>query len=362
MTAERGAALQDFIRVLRNNKFNGRIFVYNAIVQGPRCADSVAAGIRFFDSPFYLTIDNNENIITNKVTIDNVDDNTNDNTNDNANKNNLSDNDSDYSIDPFAPELLTSKHNSNDMSDDMSNDISDNIFNNGKNISNKKHIDILLDEGLTELKDEYEQIDVDVVVITRGGGSFEDLMGFSDSKVLDAVYNSKHYTISSVGHEVDDMLSDFVANCSVGTPSMAGDAISKSCSKIHDRLNLIEKQIISKKQKLIKKLYSIRHEIVLIENSLEDPIKKIIDKIQNIQKLSKSKIWDSINRYLIKNKSIINKIAIHDSKSLLKNGFSVIVNSSGQIVRDGANLFGQELKLIHETGEYTIKMEKITDS
>ena len=56
------------------------------------------------------------------------------------------------------------------------------------------------------------ETDSDAVIIGRGGGSFEDLFGFSDPLIVEAIHNCPVFTISAVGHEVDFMLSDYVAD------------------------------------------------------------------------------------------------------------------------------------------------------
>ena len=66
----------------------------------------------------------------------------------------------------------------------------------------------------------------DILLITRGGGSFEDLMGYSSKEAVRAIYDSPIITISAVGHEVDCMLSDMAADYRAPTPSIAGEVIS----------------------------------------------------------------------------------------------------------------------------------------
>ena len=74
---------------------------------------------------------------------------------------------------------------------------------------------------------ELDKINLDVIVLTRGGGSFEDLFGFSNMKVIKAIYNAKTCIISGIGHEVDHMLSDEVADIFVPTPTHVGHILSK---------------------------------------------------------------------------------------------------------------------------------------
>lgn len=357
VTAETGAALQDFIRVLRNNKFSGRVFVYDAWVQGPRCPDSVAAGIKFFDSPFLAAIDSGKTNTTTKNS--NVPDNksmvsstqqilTN---NDESSDEESSD---EESFDPFAPEFCTGTKKFNNSEPDM---IS---IDEPEDAQRSVNLDLEIDlTELDELNDEFEQVEVDVVVITRGGGSFEDLMGFSHPTVLDAIYKSKRYTISSVGHEIDDMLSDFVANCSVGTPSMAGDIISKTSSDGFVKLLEIEKNIMRYRQDIVRELYSIRQNVLEIEGKLQDPIKKVLETIEDIKSQSYDIIWKSLKDYSRKNREIIERISHHDCTGLLKNGFSILVDTDGKIIKNESKLFDQTVKLIHETGTYEVRISRI---
>ena len=66
----------------------------------------------------------------------------------------------------------------------------------------------------------------DVLIVGRGGGSFEDLMPFSDETVVRTIINSPMPIISAVGHEPDVALSDFAADMRAPTPTAAADIVS----------------------------------------------------------------------------------------------------------------------------------------
>ena len=65
----------------------------------------------------------------------------------------------------------------------------------------------------------------DLVVITRGGGSFEDLFGFSKPELIEAVYQCSLPVLSAIGHQIDSPLLDFIADCVAPTPSLAAQLI-----------------------------------------------------------------------------------------------------------------------------------------
>ena len=73
---------------------------------------------------------------------------------------------------------------------------------------------------------------VDVIIIGRGGGSFEDLWAFNNEGLAYAIYNSKIPVISGVGHEIDYSICDFVSDMRAATPSAAAELATPSIFEI----------------------------------------------------------------------------------------------------------------------------------
>ncbi|MFH1478916.1 MAG: exodeoxyribonuclease VII large subunit [Candidatus Omnitrophota bacterium] len=82
---------------------------------------------------------------------------------------------------------------------------------------------------------------IDVIIVGRGGGSLEDLWAFNEEIVARAIYNSKAPIISAVGHEVDYVISDFVADLRAPTPSAAAELVVAKKSEMKEKIEAIEK-------------------------------------------------------------------------------------------------------------------------
>ena len=114
-----------------------------------------------------------------------------------------------------------------------------------------------------------DSLDVDVVVVGRGGGSAEDLWSFNEEVVADAIFAMQTPVVSAVGHEVDVMISDFVADMRAPTPSAAMEMILPDAREIlYTLAESSERFTYMMEQKLQRLLRELRHaEEVLLRSS-----------------------------------------------------------------------------------------------
>ncbi|SEI38316.1 exodeoxyribonuclease VII large subunit [Frateuria terrea] len=103
----------------------------------------------------------------------------------------------------------------------------------------------------------------DVILLTRGGGSLEDLAAFSDEAVARAVHASAIPVVSAVGHEIDFSIADFVADLRAATPSAAAEllvpdalALRRHLGQLAQRLQLLEQRRLQAQTQRVDHLFA----------------------------------------------------------------------------------------------------------
>ncbi len=128
--------------------------------------------------------------------------------------------------------------------------------------------------------------DLDLIVITRGGGSSEDLSSFNDSLVIDAAFLAKTPIISAIGHKIDQTLLDLVADLSLQTPTEAGSYVIKNYSDIYKEM----KNIVTKMGEItLSKIRDYEYRLRETEKILDrkSPIREIDKRINSLTYLKK---------------------------------------------------------------------------
>lgn len=102
----------------------------------------------------------------------------------------------------------------------------------------------------------------EVLILARGGGSFEDLWSFNDEKLANIIVSSKIPIVSGVGHEVDFTIADFVADLRAATPTAAAEAVTPNKSDLLVYLNIICNKLVNAiNGELQKKVLLLAHKV-----------------------------------------------------------------------------------------------------
>ena len=88
-------------------------------------------------------------------------------------------------------------------------------------------------------------LEIDLIILARGGGSLEDLWPFNEEIVARAIFNSKIPIVSAIGHETDFTISDFTADLRAPTPSSAIEILLPDVEEIKKFINMLNKRSIN---------------------------------------------------------------------------------------------------------------------
>ena len=106
-------------------------------------------------------------------------------------------------------------------------------------------------EMLTVVEQRHE---CDLLILTRGGGSLEDMMAFNDEQLVREIYRLNIPLISAIGHEIDTSLSDHVSDRRAPTPSAAAELASPDCRELHRKTDSLAGQMMRIQQNRLLQL------------------------------------------------------------------------------------------------------------
>ena len=231
---------------------------------------------------------------------------------------------------------------------------------------------------------------IDVVVLTRGGGSIEDLWCFNNEELAREIHAFPLPTISGVGHEIDFTICDFVSDLRVPTPTASAEVVTEFNFNLVDRLDDlridIHKAIINLTENLNQKIQLLKtklkspkallreksqkldnieilfqkHQQMILSNkkgvinalksdlNLKNPIAKLNNMTSKLDVLSE-KLNLILNQKINNRKNNLDKlqksIDILSPLSILDRGYSIILNKQGSAIKSSMDVNkGENLK------------------
>ncbi|WP_027966462.1 exodeoxyribonuclease VII large subunit [Halomonas halocynthiae] len=244
----------------------------------------------------------------------------------------------------------------------------------------------------------------DVVLITRGGGSLEDLWTFNDEHLARAIFHSRLPVMSAVGHEVDVTLADFAADRRAPTPSAAAEQLVPERAILAGQIKAIERQLASSQhrrlhneaQRLDYLRARLRHpEAVLTQQNRElsqlkarlirSTVANLTKSQQHHQQLRQRLERRSPGQYLNEEKQtlddlyrrlhagvrreqlthrqhlagVIRELQAVSPLAVLGRGYAIVQDDSGQVIRQAQDTRpDQQLSVQLGKGTLRVKVEK----
>ncbi len=223
--------------------------------------------------------------------------------------------------------------------------------------------------------------EVEVIVLTRGGGAMDDLHAFNDEQVARAIYASKKPVISAVGHERDETIADFVADMRASTPSNAAELLTPHRRDLMDQVSgnvnrmqwALQSEISRRDQAVDQAVVRMERGVREMQYRVERAIQRFgqalvlalgtIERnkmqLDRITYMMNQSVTQSLERYAVKVDHLERYIKSFDHTQTLKRGYS-ITRFRGKIVSTTDDVaFGDSLQTELADGTVTSAITKI---
>lgn len=228
-----------------------------------------------------------------------------------------------------------------------------------------------------------ERGDFDVMIIGRGGGSIEDLWGFNEEIVVRAIFESRIPIISSVGHETDVTLADFVADSRAATPTAAAELATPNTKvDLINWTNEQEKRLFNRLTHLIKirreRVDKLSQSVVFRqpERLYDGHLQKLDRLCERLSVLTENKVANMKHRFELsagkliptygkiveakKNKTeqLYQSLLLLDISKIKARGFSLVTDEKGKIIKSVSDVKkGQTLDVELTDGKVIVEVK-----
>lgn len=206
---------------------------------------------------------------------------------------------------------------------------------------------------------ELEKIEeVDVIIVTRGGGSFEDLLPFSDESLIRLVASLTTPIVSAIGHEQDAPLLDLVADLRASTPTDAAKRVVPSLIEESERITQLITRLESRMSAIID-LESAKISALISRPVLKDPMTLVTlrrDELRILQSDGKKALIALIKELRGEIKEIKAQVTALSPLSTLKRGYAVVQKRRKLIINAKDVSLSDQLEVTLAKGELSVEV------
>ena len=199
----------------------------------------------------------------------------------------------------------------------------------------------------------FENTDVDVVILARGGGSFEDLAPFNTESLVRTIFSAKKPIISAVGHETDFSLSDFASDMRAPTPSVAGELAFFDFNLAQENIEYLKTRIVELGMNMIETKANL---VESLADDVKNSIQFLLSAKQNALDLLANNVVSSGELTTNIHRSNLDKLVLNIEKSnpmtILKNGYSIVEKEGNKITSAKQTKVGDKIKIFMHDGKF----------
>jgi len=176
----------------------------------------------------------------------------------------------------------------------------------------------------------------DVILISRGGGSFEDLSIFNDLKVAEEVYKSDVPVVTGIGHETDRTLTDYIADIYCHTPTAAAERIVRGYKDVEEKLRNYLQLLKQNTSGIINmKKSELKSDRYILRNFLPvEYIYKTKNDVENYKNIIRNTLNKKISNLEFQLTVMNERLSSHNYNKQLEKGFTLVTDKEGNVVRD----------------------------
>lgn len=207
--------------------------------------------------------------------------------------------------------------------------------------------------------------DIDLILVSRGGGSIEDLWAFNDEAVARAIYDARHPIVSGVGHETDFTIADFVADVRAPTPSAAAEISVPDEGELRAGLAALEDRLLVC---IVRKIEDGHARLDGLERNLRHlgPLVRINNVAQHLDTLTNrldNAMWRRLEQFRSRMELAGTRLLTVGPQATLQRGYAVVRKQDGSIVRRAQQvLAGERLEVRVSDGSFAVRATDTTES
>lgn len=202
-----------------------------------------------------------------------------------------------------------------------------------------------------------QRLEVDVLIICRGGGSMEDLWQFNEEIVARAIASCTIATISGVGHETDFTIADFVADVRAATPTAAAELASSDHASVKRQLGFLQQKLHHRMNEVLNKQSQT---LDYLFKRLISPSRQVADKNQqliHLQRRFKLAMRQLMQHQEYRIQSVNNSLAQLNPLAVLARGYALINDKNGHVLASKKQFIaGQNVRITLHDGMVEAKI------